>query len=184
MSDMCYEWQVAQDDVTQCITLKLDSLRETVTLGHVISQYCRWSLAPNLQCIICPSRTQIYKTHKIAGFAKSVIFDIGRFSYDQKRKETVKINTRITLPLIIDIELFDDNSRESYATESVSLTGVIVHTGRSAQSGHYIAALKNPSGVWYYYDDDITQSIEIDEFLQTHNRNIYFAAYTHNSSCS
>ena len=126
----------------------------------------------------------IYKTHRIAGFAKSVIFNIGRFSYDQKRKETVKINTRITLPLIIDIELFDDNSRESYATESVSLTGVIVHTGRSAQSGHYIAALKNPSGVWYYYDDDITQSIEIDEFLQTHNRNIYFAAYTHNSSCS
>ena len=58
-----------------------------------------------------------------------------------------KINTRITLPLIIDIELFDGNSRESYATESVSLTGVIVHIGHSAQSGYYIAALKNPSGV-------------------------------------
>ena len=52
------KWQAAQDDVTQCIALKLDSLRETVTLDHVISQYCRWSLAPNLQCIICPSQTQ------------------------------------------------------------------------------------------------------------------------------
>ena len=68
--------------------------------------------------------------------------------------------------------------------ESVSLTGVIVHIGRSAQSGHYVAALKNPNGVWHSYDDDLTHSIEINEFLQKHTKNIYFAAYTNKSSRS
>lgn len=40
------------------------------------------------------------------------------------------------------------------ATGRYELTAVLTHKGRSADSGHYVAWVKQPDGKWIQFDDD------------------------------
>lgn len=47
-----------------------------------------------------------------------------------------------------------DTDKETYLTGIYDLVAVLTHKGRSADSGHYVAWVKQESGKWIEYDDD------------------------------
>ena len=105
-----------------------------------------------------------------------LIAHLKRFYYDYNTDQDVKINSRCSFPLIMnmkpytkvgidaaeaqtamadagaDIPVQDDDSDRNY---SYRLHGVLIHSG-VAQGGHYYSIIKEagPEGKWYKFDDE------------------------------
>ncbi|MDO4503665.1 MAG: hypothetical protein Q4B84_00755 [Clostridia bacterium] len=59
------------------------------------------------------------------------------------------------------------------------LTGVIVHTGESAGSGHYYSyKLNSKNGKWYKYNDNIVSSVEWNNIYEEISKNATSFLYT------
>lgn len=72
-----------------------------------------------------------------------------------------KITRSIKFPSTMDLSLSDERSCPYV------LTGVLIHVGGSASSGHYTACVKNPSGDnWFHMDDSYVETVSERHVLQ------------------
>ncbi len=83
-----------------------------------------------------------------------------------------KISKKIDFPALLSLPLSDGRLCQYL------LTGVIIHVGKSATSGHYTAYVKQPgsSHRWYYMDDCHTQTVSEKDVLK--ERDAYVLFYT------
>lgn len=85
-----------------------------------------------------------------------------------------KISKRIDFPAVFGLPLSDGRLCRYL------LTGVIVHVGKSARSGHYTAYVKGPGGDdanrWYHMDDCHTETVSERTVLR--QRDAYVLFYT------
>ncbi|MGH3056019.1 MAG: hypothetical protein ACRDL7_13680 [Gaiellaceae bacterium] len=83
-----------------------------------------------------------------------------------------KIRKQIEFPANLSLPLSDKRSCE------YSLTGVIIHVGVSASSGHYTAYIKKPStergGRWYHMDDECVSPVSLDTVLRQTDAYVLF----------
>ena len=75
-----------------------------------------------------------------------------------------KISKSIDFPAELNLPLSDGRKCEYY------LTGIVVHTGGSASSGHYTAFVKKPDSPnrndqWYHKDDSFVEPVSEKEVL-------------------
>ena len=83
-----------------------------------------------------------------------------------------KINKPIQFPAKLNLPLSDSRVCE------YNLTGIIVHVGNSATSGHYTAFVKKPgdSKTWYHMDDSFVE--EVSEKTVLKQRDVYVLFYS------
>ncbi|KAI1314684.1 Ubiquitin carboxyl-terminal hydrolase 35 [Mortierella claussenii] len=84
----------------------------------------------------------------------NLIISLNRFEFDVQRSRRIKINTPIQLTDSIEIMVQDRHEIQSY-----DLYAVVIHTGDSANHGHYYTYAKNSTGksedegTWLLYND-------------------------------
>lgn len=82
-----------------------------------------------------------------------------------------KISKPIEFPAHMKLPLSDGRSC------AYSLTGIIIHVGSSASSGHYTACVKKPSkkgARWYHMDDSYVQAVSEQEVLRQRDAYVLF----------
>jgi hypothetical protein len=84
-----------------------------------------------------------------------------------------KISKSIDFPAELNLPLSDGRKCEYY------LTGIVVHTGGSASSGHYTAFVKKPDSPnrndqWYHMDDSFVEPVSEKEVLRQKDAYLLF----------
>lgn len=108
------------------------------------------------------------------GFGGGGLFGMGSFKFSgfQQHRGGSKITKPIQFPASLDLPLSDGRSC-AYA-----LTGVVIHVGGSASSGHYTACIRKAYGDgesrWYYIDDDSVEPISEKNVLRQKNAYLLF----------
>jgi hypothetical protein len=76
----------------------------------------------------------------------SLIIDLKRFSYDQRRHQVVKLSQRVSFPKSLNISEYMNASTDGSVSDALyELSAVIVHLG-SADFGHYLTYVRTPPG--------------------------------------
>jgi hypothetical protein len=97
-----------------------------------------------------------------------LMLHIKRFAYSQKEKKTIKIQDPVFLPqnLPIDLSCFLDDQEAvlTQASAFYEVAGCIVHSGSSANSGHYRAYVKRGDKSYCMNDNAVSECTK-QEFL-------------------
>ena len=84
-----------------------------------------------------------------------------RFVYDRNRNARKKLNNEITFPEVLSMKHFlAHDCQAAAAGTTYALSAVLVHVGNQAQSGHYVAHIKDQkTGIWYKFNDERVEKI-------------------------
>lgn len=107
---------------------------------------------------------------------KILTLQLKRFAFAHEL-HTSKISKLVKYPEQLDIQPF--MSEGSPKIPKYSLTGVLVHSGKSTRSGHYYTYCKSASGVWFCFDDDLVCRANIKEVL---SQQAYIVLYSADAS--
>ena len=115
--------------------------------------------ANKYKCSSCGCKTRATKCFSLHRTPYVLQLHLKRFE-TQWGGHSAKISRHISFPMTLSVEEFMSKGEESTAsTLTYSLYGVVVHSGHSVRSGHYLAYVKNSNGVWYEMDDDQVRSV-------------------------
>nr|XP_002124170.1 ubiquitin carboxyl-terminal hydrolase 38-like [Ciona intestinalis] len=104
----------------------------------------------------CPICDDLRKAQKKTVFTKLPVYlmiTLMRFTYNTKLQRRTKIMDHVNIPQEIEIPLSNDNT-EGY--QKYKLWAVVVHSGTSAESGHYYCygrKIYKESERWYLFND-------------------------------
>ena len=90
-----------------------------------------------------------------------------RFAFSATN-QNVKLNHYVKFPLEINLAKYSatDTMRAISNDETYQLYGIIVHTGPSADIGHYFCYVRSPqNSQWYKMDDTSVQKVNEKEVL-------------------
>ena len=90
-------------------------------------------------------------------------FSISRFKYDWDGNVRIKIQSIISYPLNLDMGQFlpTPPGAESKTPVWYQLEGVLMHKGKSAQHGHYVAQVHDiDNDKWFLFDDESVSPID------------------------
>lgn len=124
-------------------------------------------------------KCNVKKTCEFGATSNHLIIQLNRFDFDYETNE----RTKITSKFAIDTEIELNNKR-------YDLTGIVVHKGSSADSGHYIsyirkAILKNDApkeyshGDWFEISDTDVSDVSTKYALKEGCQDGYLLFYTH-----
>ena len=97
---------------------------------------------------------------------ETIIFQLSRFKYSIEHSTTIKVHDEISIPTMINLP----------TGALYQIIGTINHYGRSADSGHYTAAIYNKGKNSYIICDDET-TYEIDSIDESLSINVYLIIY-------
>lgn len=105
---------------------------------------------------MCESKQNAIRTIRLRQCPPYLNLQLLRFIYDRQKGCRRKLNSSINFPLVLDMKEYfhgDTNDCTVY-----HLCAVLMHRGKSAHSGHYIARIKDrESGVWYEFNDEFVE---------------------------
>jgi ubiquitin carboxyl-terminal hydrolase 48 len=86
---------------------------------------------------------------------------LNRFQYDYNTQTKKKLKTQVDFPLVLDMAPFLNGRKEI----RYHLKAVLMHSGVSANSGHYVSRVWDHStNSWYNCDDETVERMEILHF--------------------
>ena len=139
-------------------------------------------------CDQCKKKVDAKKFIKLEKLPNLLLFQLSRFEYNFQTDSRVKINDKVTFPLILDMNLFHnyennltpeyfdqksegkiDFNQESIKNEIQScmkngpdvyeLSSIVIHSG-TANGGHYYAYIKSfENDTWYDFNDSDVSEI-------------------------
>jgi ubiquitin carboxyl-terminal hydrolase 48 len=146
-----------------------DELRLYLTDQHSIEDGIRSLLQiENLvgenqySCETCSSKQNAQRRTKLSILPPTINIVLNRFKFDNKTQTKQKLNTLIDFPLILDMAPFLVSSKKA---KLYRLTAALLHSGVSANSGHYVSRVwdaKEQS--WLDCDDELVQAISAPNF--------------------
>lgn len=108
-------------------------------------------------CNICESKQNVIRTISLRKCPPYLHLQLLRFVYDRQKGCRKKLNSSINFPLVLDMKKYFQNVGTTECTV-YHLCAVLVHRGKSAHSGHYIARIKDrASGAWYEFNDEFVE---------------------------
>ncbi|KAG5359321.1 putative ubiquitin carboxyl-terminal hydrolase 16 [Yarrowia sp. C11] len=114
------------------------------------------------KCDECKKTTSAKKTSRINEFPEHLVVHVKRFKFVNEQPK--KMGAPLDYPADLDLGHY---SRDKDAgTVPYKLIGVIAHCGRTTGSGHYIAHVRQPSGKWATYDDDLIEPLSEKKALK------------------
>ena len=126
-------------------------------------------------CQHCDSRQDAARRTEINSLPQHLILQLKRFRYDLKTFERKKIKANFSFPLVVDMAPYlasdgqatrlgkrvagrRDQGGDLYEAESI-----ILHKGKSAAQGHYIALVRRKEdGLWWQFDDQTVTCVGSD----------------------
>ena len=132
-------------------------------------------------------KISIKKRTSIKKIGNQIIIHLKRFEFDFVTFQNNKLNDYLKFPLIINLKKWtraslrmnevkdekDNNiseeEKENLDEEKMNyeLTGILVHSGSSLQSGHYYSFIKDlETGKWHQFNDSVISDYNIDRDLE------------------
>ena len=141
---------------------------------HITEEHARH------KCHVCdlPGTKMCTKFQSLSSFLNILL---KRFSFDDIKQLQYKLYTQVSLQeyLYLDIPV-DALSGEQKNVKNIAqceLMGIIMHSGATAQSGHYVAYVKKDN-IWELHNDSsVTQIPVFEVFSKQVFRNAYLLTY-------
>lgn len=94
----------------------------------------------------------------------SLWFQLTRYHYDWNTGTKKKLRSRFSFPNEIDMAPFvGKDAANARGGQTYELVGVLVHTGSSANAGHYTAHLRSHKKQWWKFDDETVTRLKPSE---------------------
>ena len=141
----------------------MDLSLEIVRAGSVEQALTRFCAAERLdgdnkyKCERTNRKVAATKRFAIHRAPNVLTLQLKRFEYGARGG---KIDRQVKFSPTLDLAPFMSQSARGQGQQFVySLTGVLVHQGRSTHSGHYYAFVRSPGGGWYRMDDEYVSPV-------------------------
>jgi len=146
--------------------LSLDIVGKHVnTLGDAMCEFTKTEFLDcdnTVFCENCAQKQPVAKGLRLATAPSILVCHLKRFSYNDYGR-MVRLHKHLRFPL--NLEIGDYMSLANKATPpSYELVGVLVHQGRSCESGHYIAYVKSQNE-WYKANDSQISKADVNTVL-------------------
>ncbi|XP_065220051.1 ubiquitin carboxyl-terminal hydrolase 48-like isoform X2 [Planococcus citri] len=159
--------------VTRCMKCKMESKRPSTFYeldlnikGHKTIQDCLKEFM-NIEmlegddkyfCQICGEKQDAQRFISLTELPPVLNLQLMRFVFDKNTGYKKKLNTFVQFPDKLNMSEFCPNVKGDLG---YTLSAVLVHGGRSANSGHYVAHIcDSESGTWYKFNDESVEKIE------------------------
>lgn len=110
-------------------------------------------------CVHCKSRQNALRSIQIHTLPPHLILQLKRFKFDLKTFQRKKIKSSYGFPLTIDMEPYlvsssSSGKKRAKGNHVYDIQSIILHRGKSAAEGHYIAFVKREEdNLWWQFDD-------------------------------
>lgn len=151
---------------------------EATTIEDALKKYVEFAnVDGKLHCHTCQTKTNAIKRYFIRRAPNVLLLNLlpryrvsrnGTMLKDDSATSYARISEHLDLAPYM---LHPDNK---YVTVPYTLTGVVVHKGRSMRSGHYMAYVKGKNGIWLHKDDNNSTQVPLSTVL---NQNAYILFY-------
>ena len=133
-------------------------------------------------------KISIKKRTSIKKIGNQIIIHLKRFEFDYMTFQNKKLNDYLKFPLTINLKkwtrafirtnevnnndennIISEEEKENLNNEKMNyeLTGILIHSGASLQSGHYYSFIKDQeSGKWYKFNDSTISDYDIEKDLE------------------
>eukprot|EP00511_Aplanochytrium_stocchinoi_P004660 CAMPEP_0204824586 /NCGR_PEP_ID=MMETSP1346-20131115/2576_1 /ASSEMBLY_ACC=CAM_ASM_000771 /TAXON_ID=215587 /ORGANISM="Aplanochytrium stocchinoi, Strain GSBS06" /LENGTH=543 /DNA_ID=CAMNT_0051951799 /DNA_START=67 /DNA_END=1698 /DNA_ORIENTATION=- len=126
-------------------------------------------------CTKCHKKGNCEKSMRIRNAPNTLVIHLKRFGFGRSSRK-LSSHTKFSTELRLDKTLFADQQSDDIR---YSLYGVLVHSGITANSGHYVAYVKASNGLWYEMDDVVVRQVGSPVVL---SQNAYLLFYCRNSA--
>jgi ubiquitin C-terminal hydrolase len=169
--DKDFPYYSEQETPSLNISIEIKNKR---TIEDALDQYVKGEIIEGYDCEKHGKKINILKRNSIKKLSKNVVIHIKRFEFDYNTFEKVKLNDYFEFPMVIDFKpwmrssiLYQNKDDPNFKDVEIDyneindtegfkyqLTGVLVHLGTSADSGHYYSYIYDPiNEKWFEYND-------------------------------
>lgn len=115
-----------------------------------------------VECEKCKVKRRVTKGLRLATAPTILVCHLKRFDYDIFGR-MIRLNKRVDFPLRLEIGDFMSRANRS-KPPPYELVSVLVHQGRSCDSGHYLSYVKS-DGEWYRASDEAVEKVPVSVVL-------------------
>lgn len=115
-------------------------------------------------CESCNTRVDATHCSKLRSLPPILNFQLKRFVFDAKTATKKKVTSKFSFPQSFDMRsrLSIDGVNETNPQEPLlyDLSAILIHRGSTANSGHYVANIRDDgTGQWWEFDDELVTSL-------------------------
>ncbi|XP_064459284.1 ubiquitin carboxyl-terminal hydrolase 48-like [Ornithodoros turicata] len=153
--------------VTRCLQCKTESSRTSEfyeldlnikghkDLHQALSEFLKEEQlegSNQYHCSICHAKQDATRFIQLQRLPPVLNLQLLRFVFDRTSASKKKLNSSIHFPEALDMSPY---LRLPKGTSAYNLSAVLIHQGTSANSGHYIAHIRDrETGAWYKFNDE------------------------------
>lgn len=112
-----------------------------------------------LACNNCNAKVSWEKYFRLLGTPSILVIQLKRFLFDKDDGTCRKVNTRIKIPLNIDLQAFQEGGQET----AYELLSIVNHVGKEFHEGHYTTIVREANHSWIEFDDAVVKPFDITE---------------------
>lgn len=122
-------------------------------------------------CESCNTRVDATHCSKLRSLPPVLNFQLKRFVFDAKTSTKKKVTSKFSFPQTLDmssrLSVEGLNGTHFEAPLLYDLSGILIHKGSTANSGHYVANIKDDvTGEWWEFDDELVTSLGSHPFVE------------------
>lgn len=151
----CSDCGKVSENLSPFLDICLD-IRNSNSIDEALSSHFDKEILDDYKCESCGVKS-VTKQTSIKRPPKSLCIQLSRFTYQGKFDKKITISTKINLSEYV--------LEESGTPLSYRLASMIIHTGSSAQCGHYTAIALSEDGNYYKYDDEKVDPMLTEDVL-------------------
>ncbi len=115
----------------------------------------------------------ITRSRLISKCPSTLFIRFNRFFWKSKESVKAKILKKVTFPLNFEIGEITSSGIPTH----FNLQAIVTHSGRTADSGHYICWAKDSDSKWWKFDDDKVNAISEDDIKKLDGGGDWHMAY-------
>lgn len=117
------------------------------------------------QCHSCNTKRNAVRRIELATLPSVLNFQLLRFIFDRNTGRKKKHNAAVQFPIVLDMSGYVGHPS---GIDMYELAAVLVHKGVTTYAGHYIAHVKEATGTWYMFNDEVVEKMS-GKGLQLHD---------------
>ena len=102
------------------------------------------------------------RKNELSELPSSLWFQLTRYQFDWNTGTKKKVRSRFSFPNSLDMAPYVGEEAQKTSQE-YDLVGVLIHTGSSANAGHYTAHLRVGQQQWWKFDDESVTKLNLKE---------------------
>ncbi|KAJ3099786.1 Ubiquitin carboxyl-terminal hydrolase 48 [Phlyctochytrium planicorne] len=109
-------------------------------------------------CAQCNEKQDSVRTAEFRSLPETLVFNFIRSSFNTTNAKKSKETKKVAFPMVLNLGRF---SGQAFQDCKYHLSGAILHIGKNADSGHYIAITYcQKTKRWYRFNDEVVESFE------------------------